>query len=70
MRIDASGDADDLGPALAIALGKLNLAVVDATTDGDTTLYQLVDVLDRPALRDADEKVSSCRSGLSHGATI
>lgn len=50
MRIDAVGDADDLGPALGIGLGKLNLAVVDATTVNGTTTYQLVDVLDRPAV--------------------
>ncbi len=48
-RIDALGDADDLGPAIAIGLGKLNLAVVDSSLVEGTTIYELVDVLDRPA---------------------
>lgn len=48
-RIDAPGDADDLGAALAIGLGKLNLAVVDSAVVEGTTTYKLVDVLDRPA---------------------
>jgi hypothetical protein len=48
--LDAQGDPDDVGAALGVALGKLNLAVVDARTLPDgTSRYDLVDVLDRPA---------------------
>ena len=50
MRINVIGDADDLGPAVGIGLAKLNLAVVDASESDGTTTYQLVDVLDRPAV--------------------
>jgi hypothetical protein len=48
--LDAWGDRDDVAAALGVALGKLNLAVVDARTLPDgTQRYDLVDVLDRPA---------------------
>jgi hypothetical protein len=48
--IIAQGDPNDLGAALGVALGKLNLAVVDARTlPSGVQRFDLVDVLDRPA---------------------
>lgn len=48
-QVDVVGDWDDVSAALAIGLGKLNLAVVDATATDTLVAYTLVDVLDRPA---------------------
>jgi hypothetical protein len=48
-RVDVVGDWDDVSAALAVGLGKLNLAVVDGTFDQNQLSYTLVDVLDRPA---------------------
>lgn len=48
-RVDVVGDWDDVSAALAVGLGKFNLAVVDATFDESLIAFTLVDVLDRPA---------------------
>lgn len=49
-RTEVVGDWDDLNAALAIGLGKLSLAVVDAGEPSDRVItLSLVDVLDRPA---------------------
>lgn len=65
---EAVGDWDDLGAALGIGLGKLNLAVVDSASPAPGVItLSLVDVLDRPATLRVERAMNEAAGAAAQG---